>query len=1362
MSHLISTYRFDLKIKTEAEFPRVSREMTQIFKKNFIPVLEEELSNVSDSKEVIRIDKLELDLGEISLQSAGKELGEKFKQQLKARLLEIFQSGKGKLFSKDINELDLLKYFILKGIFPWWGSKHSVGMLDYIFKTNIQSQSNRVKEMVYQTAKYKEPRRRIIYQFTDPTLYSLFGILSPEPANFFKDYAEDLVTIHQKEPLVTEEDRKFKKVIQELIFTYLLDHKASSIDQSAFFKDQILQLASRYGISYDVLVERLTESIANLGLDKSPIKKIISNLKVDFPEEEPEPTVLNQLLETGKTDFNIDKDDFIHWMIKSSIAEFRRSFMLAIKEESVRKRVINMLKDTTLISIFGAIVPDKKDFIVETFEALEAVQDKIKPANQSRIAFKKTIRLIALEIIALRNISALSQTDFLDAQLELYSKKYGIRKSILIQILREEIEKINLKTKGFRFLKKEVGKLTAEETDYSIPKIPLEIQEILKIVASAFGTKVELDKVEKFITQLIQLKPSLEHTPQDILKKLLDYLEDLGLEEVIVKLKQKAPRNPLLMIFDARSENEKSPDQILENINFEYILKLWREQFPGISDDSEDAKELLLWIWISNPEQLRQFMYEHRFHTSVSRIMAENIDDREFSFIIQSLQPSEFEKVISVYKTFLVLQKEWQVARLTQGAYITFNKSYILKFLQSDDSGDLSTFLIDRLQQEGRINFRKLQNFKEADLSGELEKIQIRFEVAVLSEKMGVISSANRMARFYQDVLLHYIYYGTIPQWAKEKAIDFAVVKTLIPTISKNFNAIFFKDFKAIPFDEEKIKRVFELFEQEDIEIILSGIGMENWSSSFQNWARIKKSESIFEFTKVVLLNNLWAVTTQELKISFFESNWIGNNEEWIKDLVRYYLTTGKRPAGIARKDLRLIIVEVRKRIKEDPEFLVEVVKGIEFKGSLTDLFGAELLRETIDILSQKRNVPEAFKSILKEYWKEVLVQQYLIQILTPQKLSKQRIEIFLKYLEVIPERLLKNHWQKAIRSRGYAIPARYEEEWMRLMHFLQYGSILPGSDTPMVYYFYLFKSKAFPFFKRNIYVLIRNSFSRTQLYKMLGKSRVYELLDFIHPGLKKKLTILEKIYKREGLDWPRDPIKMVEALLEIWKRGPYILVNYEQILAKVIDTRPLGGLIKKTSGIERETLEEIKLAGEVKKEEIPESEGVEEGDMIQVQNAGLSLLWPFLGRYFKRLNMIEDNDFRDEETRMRGVQLTQYLVTGRTEISEESLALNKILCGAPLEMTIDREFEISEEEVVLSESLIKGAIQNWEKMKGTRVQTFRETFLQREGRLRKEENYWELRVEEKSYDMLLTTLPWNLGIIKLAWMKDRLTVLWK
>jgi hypothetical protein len=1362
MSHLISTYRFDLQIKTEAEFPRISKEITQIFKKNFLPVLDEELTKISDETQVVRIDTLLLDLGEISLDGFEHEITQRFKNQLREKLIEFFSSADKNLLSKEIGELDLLRYFILKGIFPWWGSKNSVGILDYIFQKNILSQSYKVREMIYQTARYRESRKRIIYQFTDHTLYSLFGILSPEPANFFREYTDDLVTIHQNEPLVTEEDRKFKKVVQELIFTYLIDHKSSSIDQGAFFKEQLVQLSSKYGISYDELVNRMRESVDTLGLENSPLKKLIADIEIDQSKQESKPNILNQILYAGKTEWIFDKDDFIEWMIKSDITEFRRSFMHAIKEEEVRKRVVNILKDGTLTAIFGAIVPDKKDIIVETFEVLEALQEQIKPVNQSRIAFKKTIRLIALEIIAFRNISTFSQLDFLDSHLEIYSKKFGIKKSALIQILREEIEKLNLKTRGFVFLKKEVGKLAKEESKQSAHKVPLEIQEIFNLLTEVLGSKAQIDKVEKFIEQVLKINPSLEHNPQDLFKRLIYFLEDMGYMEVINKLKERSPSNPLIKVFEARSENEISPDQILENINFEYILKLWKSKFSGISEDSEEAKELLLWIWLDNPNQLRQFMYEYRFHTSVSRIIAENVDDREFAFIIQSIQPSEFDEVFNVYKSFLNLQKEWQIAKLTQGAYIVFIKNYILKFLQSDDSGDLSTFLIDRMQQEGRINFRNLQNFKDEAESLEFTKIKIRFEIAVLSEKMGVISTAARMARFYQDVILHYIHYGKIPQWAQEKLIDFKVLKSLVPSISKNFNPIFFKDFIKIPFDRIRIKRIMDLFDQEEIQVILTGIGMENWIGFFQNWSQIIKSESFPQFVEFVFLNNLWVVPSQELRLSFIESKYAGNKKEWTTELVRYYLTTNKRPIGISPNELRQIIKDARKWLTEDPEFLIEIVKGIEIKGNLMYLFGTEPLRDALNLLSNKRSIPENLRMILNEYWTREIIQQYLTQLLVPQTLTKHRTEIFLKYLEILPERAIKKYWLQALRSNGYSIPIKYEGEWIRMMHFLKYGSILPGKETPLVSLFYLFKSKAFPYFKRNIYVLIRNSFSRTQLLKMLGKTRVYELLDFIHPGLKKKLIILEKLYKREGVEWLWEPEKLVEALLEIWKKGPYIVINYEQILAKIIDRGPLEGLIKKAKGIERETLEELKSAGDEKKEEILDGEKIEEGDKIQIQNAGLSLLWPFLGRFFKRLNMIEDNDFRDEETRMRGVQLTQYLVTGNTEIFEESLALNKILCGASLEMPIEREFEISEEEIALSESLIKGAIQNWEKMKGTRVQTFRETFLQREGRLRKEENYWELRVEEKSYDMLLTTLPWNLGIIKLAWMKDRLTVLWK
>jgi hypothetical protein len=50
---------------------------------------------------------------------------------------------------------------------------------------------------------------------------------------------------------------------------------------------------------------------------------------------------------------------------------------------------------------------------------------------------------------------------------------------------------------------------------------------------------------------------------------------------------------------------------------------------------------------------------------------------------------------------------------------------------------------------------------------------------------------------------------------------------------------------------------------------------------------------------------------------------------------------------------------------------------------------------------------------------------------------------------------------------------------------------------------------------------------------------------------------------------------------------------------------------------------------------------------------------------------------------------------------------------------------------------------------------------LQRQGKLLQKDADWLLQVEQKSYDMVLSSLPWSIGIIKNAWMKDMLWVEW-
>ena len=80
----------------------------------------------------------------------------------------------------------------------------------------------------------------------------------------------------------------------------------------------------------------------------------------------------------------------------------------------------------------------------------------------------------------------------------------------------------------------------------------------------------------------------------------------------------------------------------------------------------------------------------------------------------------------------------------------------------------------------------------------------------------------------------------------------------------------------------------------------------------------------------------------------------------------------------------------------------------------------------------------------------------------------------------------------------------------------------------------------------------------------------------------------------------------------------------------------------------------------------------------------------------------------------------------------------------------------------MLCDNLLNAIIQNWDKLGNTSVDSLRETFLIRNGSIKKEFNDYTLNVESKPFDMLLKTIPWNITMIQTVFMKNRLIVEWK
>lgn len=164
----------------------------------------------------------------------------------------------------------------------------------------------------------------------------------------------------------------------------------------------------------------------------------------------------------------------------------------------------------------------------------------------------------------------------------------------------------------------------------------------------------------------------------------------------------------------------------------------------------------------------------------------------------------------------------------------------------------------------------------------------------------------------------------------------------------------------------------------------------------------------------------------------------------------------------------------------------------------------------------------------------------------------------------------------------------------------------------------------------------------------------------------------------------------------------------------------------------------------------------------LYIENAGLVILHPFLQTLFEKLDFCDNEIWKSEICQQKAILLSQYLVTGKVEIQENELLLNKILCGFESNKVINTKLKITDFQKEQCESLLKAVLEHWTAMRTSSTTALQETFLQRKAKLEEiRENQFEIWVEEKGFDVLLNQLPWGIGMIKTVWMEEFLICNW-
>jgi len=251
-------------------------------------------NNVFPEDQIIRIDRLQLDLGTVNQQNFENEFKAQLLSELTKGLLEQkdnldYADGAGVL-SKEQSLIGALIYFLEKGYLPWY---QSVATMDAWETEMLSSFTARQYQQFFEKVLLKQPVNeavieRLVQQFSNKFLGGLLSGGMPEFSVSWELIYNDMALIMYS---LTDQTNTVRSAIWRYVFQALPERKDNKLSYQVLEK-----LASHFNIKADTIsAEKEEEILANLqtNIVEADFKELVICLK--------------QLFETKKTK-TTDKD----------------------------------------------------------------------------------------------------------------------------------------------------------------------------------------------------------------------------------------------------------------------------------------------------------------------------------------------------------------------------------------------------------------------------------------------------------------------------------------------------------------------------------------------------------------------------------------------------------------------------------------------------------------------------------------------------------------------------------------------------------------------------------------------------------------------------------------------------------------------------------------------------------------------------------------------------------------------------------------------------------------------------------------------------------------------------------------------
>ncbi|QHI37229.1 hypothetical protein IMCC3317_26070 [Kordia antarctica] len=1370
------------------------------------------ITNVFDSicpkGQVLKINKLVIDLGSITYENMLSELPLRLEEALRNALYDLIMYPKSgdktlEIVNQKMAQISVLRTFLLQGMMPW-NYQETYGSAAQIMRSQLLNNRLDAIQMIQEIGLQENVRKRISWQFTDDTIKKIIAGLEPNNHQQIISFSEEFVKVQERETIVQTSTSDLKKNIWLWILNYLFTDRGTIFNKVAFVRNTVEQMANHFNLSYEAMLE-LIENAVERTCEYSHINKgfiailrllseelhhtAFTKVKTKKQKENFWVKIADYFNESSKRSTPTQKNEFNELVInlsKLDATRFQKIVLNVEQKPATWKTILNDLIPASIENLFVALSPSQSKSVLTQISFLS----KLNTETAVKID-KLDLYTFGIEFCIANQNASVSKDAFLAFIVQkLATKQQQTKLVILDRFVASNVTNTHKKT-TFISLFKSLHTLYQQEVSSS--KM-VASEETLHRIITTYSSEIQNNKghskqaqeLEKTILMWISTSPvqfwnvvTKVQKTHSVTVHILTLISTYGTQRFLkqvhpetFKIVEKVHQfmDELISKNPRKATALRAIKHVLVDTAFEVIwkheklssAKLFSEllyvlkQSSAVSKVSTNAIEEAIQLLLKYPKT-KTLAWSSQEFEAIKKQHTTNVSKTVLEEILEFVAQPNQEVIVATFVSKLVRAKkittnEFKAQENTFISYLLSNgiqirERLVSRFLQQI-SATKTTFTATEIKTLLQDCF--WQSLVTYDLyRGNERKFIVLFEETVF-ETFPVLKKEERKQKIeYRE--------QNIEKRNEKIEVRVALKNEVLMTPYKIAVSVLFEALK------ENLKTTnasFEISKNTYSYKQLFVVGLETSPTEIRNIIK----ETIQTEKQLLLVRN--AITFEEFIVLIASD--LSSSQQAIFKAIHVVFALAKQLGNsqlIASLETifwkqTIALIQTKNTAKKVLEILVKTT----FE-KLSEIATLDQITIVKHIQNSGLKVPEILKTVLLERHQIFELVSEEIHENTLSEAIKTCIEQ--QKIELLSEYLITQ----------FAIPAWFQHKETRNYRSIVNELIL---HQPSI----ILKTIR----SQQISEVQLTKFSQTIHFATLIKSLLK-----LYPTQQKQLTDIQKLYEHialismNGISTKVLQEILVKKVLTAWRNSNWSLIastniwneflwetcgkkgvkerDFFKAMNTIKTALPASLLIpyKNVLPVVKPTLQTQKTIEykNTKKPSMNTKSIALPDEGVPIPNAGLVLLNSYFLMLFERLGITADKVFKTPENQLDAVHYLQYIVTGLTQTDESLLTLNKVLCGLSPDTPVRDSIEMTQDQKQLIDGLIQAAIGYWSAIGDTSINGFRGNWLVRDGILRETDERWELTVEKRAYDILMLKSPFSFSIIKLPWMRKPLHVTW-